>query len=843
MVAPHLTHEKAHYMTSSDVGVLFGVAVLLIALGWFFFAPRRAMQALSEGNEQSIDVIVKGGYSPDTIQATVGIPLRITFDRQESGSCTEKVIISAFRIAADLPANRRTTVVFTPDTPGTYEFACGMNMVHGKLIINPPDSFETVINLEDKTEGTDSSINTKSSVEPVNPAHNESASLIARVGEIRDLSRRVVIGTVLTLPVLIIVLSGALGISMPSLLMSNWTQFLLITPVMFYVGAPIHTIGWLTLRHRSAEMNTLITLGTTAAYGYSVLVTFAPKLLPINVREVYFEAVGVIITLILLGRLIEVKAKAGTGEAIRALLDLQPPTARILRDGIETEIPIEQVQVGDEVIVRPGEKIPVDGILVKGRSAVDESMVTGESIPVEKSPGDLLIGATLNGTGSLRIRTTKVGINTVLAQIITMVQAAQATKAPIQRVVDSISSKFVPAVIAIAIVTFAAWYIFGPAPTLTYALVAAVSVLIIACPCALGLATPLSIMVGTGKGAQAGVLIRSAEALEIAHTIDSVILDKTGTITAGKPVLTDVVIVDGFEEDTVLALVASAERESEHPLAAAIFEGAKERGLRLFETEEFNSLTGRGIQASVDHHLLLIGNLLLLNENSVDTDALMVIADRLSGEGKTAILVAIDGLAAGVIGVADTIRPTSAASIAALQRLGLRTLMLTGDNLRTARAIGEQVGIAESDIRAQVLPENKAAAVLELQRQGRLVAMVGDGINDAPALAQADVGFAVASGTDAAIEAADITLMSGSLHGVVTAIELSRATMGNIRQNLFFALIYNGLGLPIAAGLLYPVLGLRLNPMIAAGAMALSSLSVVFNANRLRKWRSSMSVD
>ena len=669
------------------------------------------------------------------------------------------------------------------------------------------------------------------------------------MAEIRDLSRRVILGTVLTFPVLIIVLTDALGINMPSLIMSNWTQFLLITPVMFYVGAPIHTIGWLTLRHRSAEMNTLITLGTTAAYGYSVLVTFAPQLLPINVREVYFEAVGVIITLILFGRLIEVKAKAGTGEAIRALLDLQPPTARIIRDGIETEIPIEQVQVGDEVIVRPGEKIPVDGILESGRSAVDESMVTGESIPVEKSPGDAVIGATLNGTGSLHIRTSKVGVNTVLAQIITMVQEAQATKAPIQRVVDSISSKFVPAVIAIAIVTFAAWYIVGPAPTLTYALVAAVSVLIIACPCALGLATPLSIMVGTGKGAQAGVLIRSAEALEIAHTIDSVILDKTGTITAGKPVLIDVVIVDGlkeqqgYEEDTVLVLVASAERESEHPLAAAIIEGAKERGLKLYETEEFNSLTGRGIQATVDHHILLIGNQLLLNENSINTDALIAIADRLSGEGKTAILVALDGQAAGVIGVADTIRPTSAASIAVLQRLGLRTLMLTGDNLLTARAIGEQVGIAESDIRAQVLPENKAAAVLELQRQGRLVAMVGDGINDAPALAQADVGFAVASGTDAAIEAADITLMSGSLQGVVTAIELSRATMGNIRQNLFFALIYNGLGLPIAAGLLYPVLGLRLNPMIAAGAMALSSLSVVFNANRLRRWRSSISVN
>lgn len=831
-------------MTGSDVGVLIGAVVLLIALGWFFFAPnRRARQALSEGNEQSIDVVVKGGYSPDTIQATAGIPLRITFDRQESGSCTEKVIIPAFRIAADLPANRRTTVVFTPDAPGTYEFACGMNMVKGKLIINPVDAAATA-DLENKTEGKDSSDHLHGSSDPGNlgnPAQAERDAAIGRVAEIRDLSRRVIIGAVLTLPVLLAVMGDVLGISIPALLMNHWTQLVLITPVMFYTGAPIHTIGWLTLRHRSAEMNTLITLGTTAAYGYSVLVTFAPGIFPTNVRDVYFEAVGVIITLILFGRLIEVRAKAGTGEAIRALLDLQPPTARVRRGNDEIEIPIEQVLVGDEVIVRPGEKIPVDGIVQSGRSAVDESMVTGESIPVEKVPGEAVIGATLNGTGSLHIRTTKVGVNTVLAQIIRMVQQAQATKAPIQRLVDSISSIFVPAVIAIAILTFAGWYILGPAPTLTYALVAAVSVLIIACPCALGLATPLSIMVGTGKGAQAGVLIRSAEALETAHKIDSVILDKTGTITAGKPVLTDFVVMESVDANTLLTLVASAERESEHPLAAAIIEGANERGLTLPAVDEFNSLTGRGIRALVDRHDLLIGNKLLLDENGINSTALRAIADRLSGEGKTAILVALDGLAAGVIGVADTIRPTSAASIAALQRLGLRTLMLTGDNPRTARAIGREVGISESDIRAQVLPENKAAAVVELQQQGRLVAMVGDGINDAPALAQADVGFAVATGTDVAIEAAEITLMSGSLKGVVTAIELSRATMTNIRQNLFFALIYNGAGLPIAAGALYPLLGLRLSPMIAAAAMALSSLSVVLNANRLRSWRSSIS--
>lgn len=827
-------------MNSSDIGVLIGALLLLIALGWFFFGPRRATQALSTGREQVIKVVVKGGYSPDTIQATVGVPLRIIFDRQESGSCTEKVILSAFRVAADLPAHRRTEVVFTPEVAGVYDFACGMNMVHGTLIINPASD-------PAPTELTSRPLNEEEidrnhySSEIANHAKNENAATVGRVAEMRDLSRRVSIGAFLTLPVLIAVMGEAIGITIPSFLLNDWTQFALITPVMFYVGAPIHSIGWLTLRHRSAEMNSLITLGTSAAYGYSVLVTFAPGFLPTNVRDVYFEAVGVIITLILFGRLLEVRAKAGTGEAIRALLDLQPPTARVLRDNSEIDIPIEGVRLGDEVIVRPGEKIPVDGTVRTGRSAVDESMVTGESIPLEKEPGDVVIGGTVNGTGSLHILTNRVGVNTVLAQIIKMVQQAQATKAPIQRLADSISSIFVPAVIASAILTFAGWYILGPSPSLTYALVAAVSVLIIACPCALGLATPLSIMVSTGKGAQAGVLIRSAEALESAHKIDAVILDKTGTITEGKPTLTDVLVTSGTDSDTFLSLVASAERESEHPLARAIIESATERGVAFFPVGEFSSITGRGIRTSINGRTLLIGNKLLMDESNVDSNSLISLADTLSNEGKTAMLVAIDGLAAGVIGVADTIRPTSASSIATLQNLGLRTMMITGDTLQTARAIGAQVGIIESDIRAQVLPENKVAAVVELQKQGRRVAMVGDGINDAPALAQADVGFAVSSGTDAAIEAADITLMSGSLRGVVTAIELSRSTMTNIRQNLFFALIYNGAGLPIAAGVLYPLLGLRLSPMIAAAAMALSSLSVVLNANRLRGWSPSIS--
>lgn len=827
-------------MNGSDIGVLVGAVLLLITLGWFFFGPRQASQALHTGQEQVINVVVKGGYSPDTIQATRGVPLRIIFDRQESGSCTEKVIISAFRIAADLPAHQKTEVVLIPETAGVYDFACGMNMVHGTLIINPPSDAEFDETSQDLTN--EQIFDHKPSSEKVmDPATDQNAAAMGRVAEMRDLSRRVSIGTVLTLPVLFAVMGKAIGITIPSILLSSWTQFALITPVMFYVGAPIHSIGWLTLRHRSAEMNSLITLGTTAAYGYSVLATFLPELLPKNVRDVYFEAVGVIITLILFGRLLEVRAKAGTGDAIRALLDLQPPMARVLRNNIEIEVPIEEVGLGDEVIVRPGEKIPVDGTVQTGRSAVDESMVTGESIPLEKNPGDFVIGATVNGTGSLHIVTTRVGVNTVLAQIIKMVQQAQATKAPIQRLADSISSIFVPAVIAISILTFAGWYILGPTPSLSYALVAAVSVLIIACPCALGLATPLSIMVSTGKGAQAGVLIRSAEALESAHKIDSIILDKTGTITAGKPVLTDVLVTNSADPDTFLSLVASAERESEHPLARAIIEGATEKGLSFFPIGEFNSITGRGIRASIEGKVLLIGNKLLMDESGVDANSLTSLADTISSQGKTAMLVAIDGLASGVVGVADTIRPTSASSIASLQRLGLRTMMITGDTLETALAIGAQVGIVESDIRAQVLPQNKVAAVVELQKQGRKVAMVGDGINDAPALAQANVGFAISSGTDAAIEAADITLMSGSLNGVVTAIELSRSTMRNIRENLFFALIYNGAGLPIAAGLLYPLFGLRLSPMIAAAAMALSSLSVVLNSNRLRGWNPSHS--
>jgi Cu+-exporting ATPase len=582
-------------------------------------------------------------------------------------------------------------------------------------------------------------------------------------------------------------------------------------------------------------MNTLITLGTSAAYGYSLFVTVAGELLPEDVRDVYFEAVGVILTLILLGRLLETRAKAGTGEAIRKLIGLQAKTARVVRDAIEVQVPVAEVLPGDVVVVRPGEKIPVDGIIVSGRSSLDESMVTGESMPVTKGPGDLVIGATINQTGAFRFEATKVGRETVLAQIIRLVEQAQASKAPIQRLVDQVSSYFVPAVIAVAIGTFAAWFVLGPQPAITLALVSAVAVLIIACPCALGLATPLSITVGTGKGAQAGILIRSAEALESAHRLVTVVLDKTGTITRGQPELTDVVPATGFDAEDLLRLVASAERPSEHPLGQAVVRGAEERGIATLDPVEFESVTGKGLSATVDGRAVLVGRAMMLDDAGTDTAALQAEADRLSGLGRTPMFVAVDGEAAGLVAVADTVKPDSAAAVAALQRLGLEVVMITGDNQRTAAAIAAEVGIDR--VLAEVLPEHKAREVRRLQDEHKLVGMVGDGINDAPALAQADVGFAIGTGTDIAIEASDVTLISGALGGVVTAVTLSRETMRNIKQNLFLAFVYNTAGIPLAAGVLYPATGWRLSPMIAAAAMALSSLSVVSNANRLRRFK------
>jgi Cu+-exporting ATPase len=661
----------------------------------------------------------------------------------------------------------------------------------------------------------------------------------AREQEYREITRRFLVALVLGAPVVAI---GMLHLDFPG---NHWLQLALTTPVLCYAAAPFFRGAWGALKHRAADMNTLIALGTGAAYLFSVVATVLPAAIPgalvgAHEREavaspVYFEAAAAIVALILLGRLLEARAKARTGDAIRSLMGLQARTARVVRAGQEQEIPVEEVLPGDLVLVRPGEKIPVDGVVREGESAVDESMLTGESLPVEKRRGEQVFGATINRTGAFRFEATKVGKDTALQQIIRMVQDAQGSKAPIQRLADAISGVFVPVVLCIAIATFVGWFDLGrPETRLQQALMAAVAVLIIACPCALGLATPTAIMVGTGKGAENGILIKGGESLELAHRLEAIVLDKTGTITHGKPELTDIVPVPGADADELLRLAASAERSSEHPLGEAIVRGAEARGLKLAEAAAFQSITGRGLEATVDGHTVLLGNPRMMEERSTDITALAPESDRLAGEGRTPILVAIDGRAAGVVAVADTVKPNAAEAVAALRRMGLEVVMITGDNQRTAEAVARQVGIER--VMAQVLPEHKAEQVRRLQQEGKVVGMVGDGINDAPALAQADVGIAIGTGTDVAIEASDITLIRGDLMGVVTAIQLSRATMRTIRQNLFFAFIYNTLGIPVAAGVLYPFTGLMLSPMIASAAMALSSVSVVTNSLRLKRF-------
>jgi Cu+-exporting ATPase len=818
-------------MNPADIAVVAGGLALTGLMGWFFFGPKRAHSATQVGNVQEVTVTVKGGYSPDLVRVRQGVPLRIVFDRQESGECTSRVVFPDFALNRSLSAYGQTAVELLPDRPGEFGFACGMNMIHGKLIVEPhANGHGAPADVAPANESPGSQSDDATEPDQLSEDHE----MAERKAEISDLTRRVVVGAVLTAPVLLAVMAG--NFLPVGILANHWLQLALVAPVMFYSGWPIHRTGWLSLAHRQAEMNSLITLGSSAAFGYSLVVTLAPAILPAGLRDVYFEAVGVIITLILLGRLFEARAKAGTGAAIRKLIGLQARTAQVVRNGTEIDIPVEEVVAGDVVIVRPGEKISVDGEVVDGESAVDESMVTGEPIPATKRAGDTVIGATINRTGSFRFRATRVGRDTMLAQIIKLVQQAQGSKAPIQRLADAVSGYFVPAVIGIAIWTFVAWFLFGPQPAFTSAMLAAVAVLIIACPCALGLATPLSVMVSTGKGAEQGILIRSAEALETAHKLDTIVLDKTGTITRGQPAITDVHTAGDIEEDELLRLVASAERPSEHPLAAAVVAGARSRELVLSEPAGFDSITGKGVRAKVDGRSILIGNPALLRDAGIDTAALEAVADRLSADGKTPLHVAIDGKPAGVIAVADTLKEESVAAVASLRALGLEVVMITGDNRRTAAAIARQVGIGR--VLAEVLPDRKAAEIRRLQAEGRRVAMVGDGINDAPALAQADVGMAIGTGTDVAIESSDITLVSGALPGVSTAIQLSRATMRNIRQNLVFAFAYNVIGIPIAAGVLYPFVGLRLSPMIAAAAMAMSSLSVVSNSNRLRGFRS-----
>ncbi|WP_210185747.1 heavy metal translocating P-type ATPase [Bradyrhizobium elkanii] len=604
-------------------------------------------------------------------------------------------------------------------------------------------------------------------------------------------------------------------------------------PVMVWAGSQFFTGMWDALKHRTANMHTLIAIGISAAFAYSVVTVAWPQFFPrMALAEVFWDVTDVVIALVVLGLALEIEAKGRTSQAIKKLIGLQAKTARVVRDGGERDIPVEEVLVDDVVVVRPGEKIAVDGEVTGGTSAVDESMITGESIPVEKQVGDEVIGGTLNKTGSFKFKATKVGKDTALATIIRMVKDAQGSKAPIQRVVDTVSASFVPAVMILAILAFIAWYNFGPEPRLVYATIVFVTTLIIACPCALGLATPTSLTVGIGKGAENGILIRSGDALQASEKLNAIILDKTGTITKGEPALTDVVVTQGNAETEVLRLTASLERGSEHPLGEAIVKGAEARSLKLSETEEFAAIPGHGVSGRIDGREVLFGNAKLMRDRGIAIDTLQTDWERLAEEGKTPMYVGIDGKAVGLVAVADTVKPDSKAAIDALKALGIEVVMLTGDNERTGRAIARLVGIER--VLAEVLPNDKAHEVQKLQLEGKAVGMVGDGVNDAPALAQADVGFAIGTGTDVAIEASDVTLIKGSLVGVVTAIEISCATMRNVRQNLWGAFGYNSLGIPVAMGVLYPFIGLLLSPLIAAAAMAFSSLTVITNANRLR---------
>ncbi len=674
----------------------------------------------------------------------------------------------------------------------------------------------------------------------------EPVTAIAAAGpnrELADMTRRFWVGLVLTVPVFVLEMGGHIpGLGLHDLVpahISTWIQFALSTPVVLWAGWPFFERAWASVVHRSLNMFTLIALGTGAAYLYSLFATFAPGMFPAGFRgmggavSVYFEAAAVITVLVLLGQVLELRAREQTGGAIRALLKLAPKTARRLRaGGDDEEVALELVQVGDHLRVRPGDGVPVDGEVLEGKSVVDESMVTGESMPSAKQPGDKIIGGTVNGTGSLVMRADKVGAETMLARIVTMVAEAQRSRAPIQRMADTVSGYFVPAVLGVAVIAFVAWAVWGPAPALSYALIAAVSVVIIACPCALGLATPMSIGVGIGKGAGAGVLIKSAEALERMEKVDTLVVDKTGTLTEGKPKVTAIVPAAGLSESEILSLAASLERSSEHPLAAAIVAAAQERNAAIQEPTDFASVTGMGVTGKIGGRSVALGNAKLMADLGIAVGDLEHKADELRSDGATALFLAVDGKPGGVIAIADPIKSTTQAALDSLTKDGIRIVMLTGDNKTTAEAVARKLGITE--VEADVLPQDKNRIVKKLTAEGRIVAMAGDGVNDAPALAEAAVGVAMGTGTEVAIQSAGITLVKGDLAGIARAIVLSRATMRNIRQNLVFAFAYNAIGIPIAAGVLYPTFGLLLSPIIAALAMSLSSVSVIVNALRLR---------
>ncbi|HET6756030.1 MAG TPA: heavy metal translocating P-type ATPase [Burkholderiales bacterium] len=757
----------------------------------YYFCSAHCLEKFRETPERFLQAEEKQPQAPVAGEYTC--PIHPEVITHESGSCP------------------KCGMALEPVAPATVEYTCPM---HLEIVRDVPGNCPVCgMALEPRTVTLE---------EEENP-------------ELSDMRRRFWVSAALTVPLLVI----AMGAMALEYFAPRTLELALATPVVMWGGWPFFVRAWASLVNRSLNMFTLIGLGVAVAYGYSVVAALFPQIFPASFRDehgevgVYFEAAAVIVTLVLLGQVLELKARSRTGAAIRALLGLSPKTAcRVYSDGREEDMPLSAVRPGDRLRVRPGEKVPVDGKVLEGRSSVDEAMITGEPIPVEKAPGDKVIGATVNGTGSLVIEAEKVGAETLLAQIVQMVAAAQHSRAPIQKLADSVASWFVPAVVAIAVITFIVWAVFGPAPAMAYAIINSVAVLIIACPCALGLATPMSIMVAAGKGAAAGVLFKNAEAIEILREVDTLVTDKTGTLTVGQPKLVSVVPTTGMGEQDLLRIAATLEKASEHPLAAAIVTGAAERGIVLGNTTSFQSRTGKGVTGEVDGRKAALGNLALLEELEIKAGPLEAEAEKLRSNGQTVVFVACDDKVAGLLGVADPIKETTPQAMKALHREGLRIVMLTGDSETTARAVAKKLGIDE--VIAGVLPDKKGEIVKRLQAEGRKVAMAGDGINDAPALAQAQVGIAMGTGTDVAMESAGVTLVKGDLTGIVRALRLSRATMRNIKQNLFFAFVYNALGVPIAAGVLYPVSGLLLSPMFAAAAMSFSSVSVIANALRLR---------
>lgn len=921
---------------------VLGILALVGVNLFFFGHKKRSRAAEHKGAYQEVRIRVHGGYHPSSVRVRAGIPLRIVFDRRESDPCTERVLLPDFGVNTELLAFKKTVVQFTPTQTGHFEFMCSLGKTHGRLMVEDgavtPDKTalspsarpeeeqvtlkirgmhcaSCVLTVETGLKEVPGVLSASVSLPlekavvtvrggkdrlpelvrvvkeagyeavPEQEEAREGSALEAREREqarvARDLLARLSVSTALSS----LVLLGSLpelfpgGLLRPAtILHSRVTQFLLTTPVQFWAGLPFLRGMMAAFGRRWADMNTLIGIGTLSAYIYSTVVTFFPSVVPENLRYVYYDGAAVIITLILLGRYLEARARKTSSAALRKLMGLQAKTARRVVHGNEEDVPISAISVGDLLVVRPGERIPTDGEVVEGWSAVDESMVTGEFVPVDKLVGDRVIGGTLNQSGALVIRATRVGKDTLLAHIIHTVEMAQASKAPIQRLVDIVAGYFVPVVINIAILAFVAWALWGPQPRFNYAFVTFVSVLIIACPCALGLATPISIMVATGKGAELGILVRDAEALEIAHRVRTMVLDKTGTLTEGKPRVAQILVADDSEKmggmpEEVLRIAASAERRSEHPIARAVVAEAEARGIALSDPADFVAVPGKGVRARINNHNAWVGSAAFLRENDTSVESLQKKAEALYQNGMTVIYVATADSseapprAIGVIGITDTLKPGAKETVTALKQMGLRVVMLTGDNRRTAQAFARQLDVDK--VISEVLPEQKADVVRSLQmgretadagsdtrgesprsgfspglrsaasRDGaaEVVAMVGDGINDAPALAQADLGIAMGSGADIAMETAGITLIGGDIRKVPTAISLSRATIHNIRQNLFWAFIYNVLGIPLAAGVLYPLIGKQLNPMIAALAMAMSSVSVVTNANRLRFFR------